>query len=153
MFHTDVVKVVKNCWIFSIQPAFFWIWIIKRIIKWHNQGCLLKRITKIIFWNLLRANTVNICYIESFGVLLKKMKNWWFLILIFSYEAVKYQKVSVCIMKGLSFDFPKNNSFYLWLLEFYFFWLQKLVLKGALQILSQHLIHQKSARRSSPLTL
>ena len=78
-----------------IQTAFFWIWIIKRIIKWHNQGCLLKRITKIIFWNLLRANTVNICYIEKFEVLLKKMKNWLFLMLIFSYEAVKYQKVCI----------------------------------------------------------
>ena len=30
--------------------------------------------------------------------------------LIFSYEAVKYQKVSVYIMKGLSFDYPKNTT-------------------------------------------
>ena len=32
------------------------------------------------------------------------------LMLNFSYEAVKYQKVSVYIMKGLSFDFPKNKT-------------------------------------------
>ena len=31
------------------------------------------------------------------------------LMLIFSYEAIKYQKVYVYIMKGLSFDFPKNT--------------------------------------------
>ena len=30
--------------------------------------------------------------------------------LIFSYEAVKYQKASLYIMKGLSFDFPKNTT-------------------------------------------
>ena len=30
--------------------------------------------------------------------------------LIFSYEAVKYQKVPVHIMKGLSFDFPRNTT-------------------------------------------
>ena len=28
---------------------------------------------------------------------------------IFSYEAVKYQKMSVYVMKGLPFDFPKNT--------------------------------------------
>ena len=31
------------------------------------------------------------------------------LMLIFSYEAIKYQKVYVYIMKDLSFDFPKNT--------------------------------------------
>ena len=31
------------------------------------------------------------------------------LMLIFSYEAIKYQKVYVYIMKGLSFEFPKNT--------------------------------------------
>ena len=30
--------------------------------------------------------------------------------LIFSYEAVKYQKVSLYIMKGLSFAFPENTA-------------------------------------------
>ena len=30
--------------------------------------------------------------------------------LIFSYEAVKYQKVFVYIMKGLSFEYPKNTT-------------------------------------------
>ena len=33
------------------------------------------------------------------------------LMLIFSYEAIKYQKVYVYIMKGLSFDFPKTIAF------------------------------------------
>ena len=32
------------------------------------------------------------------------------LLLIFSYEALKYQQVSVYIMKGQSFDFPKTQQ-------------------------------------------
>ena len=32
------------------------------------------------------------------------------LMLIFSYEAVEYQNVSVYIMKDLSFDVPKNTT-------------------------------------------
>ena len=60
----------------------------------------------------------------------------------------------VCIYyeRSIFWLFKKHNSFYLWLLELYFFWLRKLVLEGALQILPRHFIHQKSARRSSPLT-
>ena len=63
-----------------------------------------------MFWNLLRDNTVNICYIETFVVLLKKIKYWWCFILISSYEAVKHQKLPVNVTKGLSFDVPKHTT-------------------------------------------
>ena len=65
---------------------------------------------KIIFWDLLRANTVKISYIEKFGVLLKKNEKLTILMLIFSHETVKYQKVSLYITKGLSFAFPENTT-------------------------------------------
>ena len=72
--------------------------------------------TKIIFRDLqkhfdwdLRANPINSYYTENFEVLLKKNEKLMILMLIFSYEAIKYQKVYVYIMKGLSFDFPKNT--------------------------------------------
>ena len=46
--------------------------------KNHQQmelsGLFIERITKIIFWNLLTANTVNIFCTKNFGVLLKKWK-------------------------------------------------------------------------------
>ena len=57
----------------------------------------------------------------------------------------------ICYKRFIFWRPKTHNSFYLWLLEFYFFWLQKLVLKETLQILSRHLIYQKSTRRSSPL--
>ena len=53
---------------------------------------------------------MTICYIENFGVLLKKNEKLTILMLIFSYEAVKYQKVSLYIMKGLPFAFPENTA-------------------------------------------
>ena len=40
----------------------------------------------------------------------EKNEKMTILIIIFSYEAVKYQKVSVYIMKGLFFDFPRNTT-------------------------------------------
>ena len=94
-----------------------------------DQGCLLKRITKIIFWNLLRANRINICYIENFGVLLKKVKNWC-CFLIWSSKIPK----GICIYyeRSIFLLSKKHNSFYLWLLELQFFWFRELILKGIL---------------------
>ena len=81
------------------------------------SGLLLKRITKIVFWNLIRANTINICYIENFGVLLKKMKNSHFdsHFLIWSSKI----PIGVCIYyeRSIFWLSKKHNNFYLWLLE------------------------------------
>ena len=53
----------------------------------------LLRLTERLEWHL-RAKTVNICYIDNFGFLLKKEKQEKLMILvpIFSYVAVKYER-------------------------------------------------------------
>ena len=94
----------------------------KKIIKWHYQGCLLKRITKIMFWNLLRANTVSICYIAYFGVSLNekwKIDDFDAQFLVWSSKIPKgvciyYERSIFCLSK-------KQNNFYLSLLELHFF--------------------------------
>ena len=64
----------------------------------------MKRITKIIFWDLQKHFE---WHLKNFGVTEKKKEeNLTILMLIFSHEAVKYQKVSLYIMYGLSFAFP-----------------------------------------------
>ena len=76
-----------------------------RSFNWKNNKI-------IIFWDFLRANTFNNCYtIATLKILrlLEKNEKFTILMLIFSHEAVKYQNVSLYIMKGPCFAFPKNT--------------------------------------------
>ena len=92
---------------------------------------LLKRMTKIIFWDLQKHFE---CHLRVkhllhwiFRVFTKKIEKLTILILIFSYEAVKYQKLSLFIIFWLS---KKHKSFNLTPRIVFFLWLQIFVPKG-----------------------
>ena len=98
---------------------------------------LLKRMTKIIFWDLqkhfechLRAKHLLHWIFRVFTK--KKNEKLTILILIFSYEAVKYQKLSLFIIFWLS---KKHKSFNLTpRIVFFFFDSKYLSQKGSLPI-------------------
>ena len=76
-------------------------------IKNNDKNNLLRLTNNLI--GILELKQLTFATLKSLGFT-EKNEKLTMLILIFSYEAAKHQKVPLYIMKGLSFEFPKNAT-------------------------------------------